>query len=184
MASARWIVGFSMVVAMAVAGCPSDEEDGGAGSGGGNTCVDDGTMNGLSQACAECGCTKCAQQVNNCQDAACQSVLSCGVRTGCRGTDCYCGIGVPVATCLMQPATGPCMNEIVAASGVVVGMTTGCSTADACAVALSTARTDPANPLYRANAVSECNSGAPAVMDAQGNVTTPAIQGMCSAECQ
>jgi hypothetical protein len=170
-----------MLMALA-AGCPEDDADGGAGNGGDNMCADTGVMNGLTQACASCGCDKCPAQVASCQDAACQSVLACGIRTGCTGTDCYCGIGVAVTACLQQPAMGPCMNEIVAASGVVIG-STGCATADACAVALSGLRTMPANALYRSNAVSECTKGAPAVTDAMGMVTTPAIVGMCAVEC-
>lgn len=181
MRSVWWLVGFSVVMAL-TAGCPEDTDDGGAGNGGGNACVDNGTMNGLSPACAECGCTKCATQVSACQDAACQSVLACGIRTGCTGTDCYCGIGVAVTACLQQPATGPCMNEIVAASGVMVG-STGCATADSCAVALSGLRTMVGNPLYSSNAVSECTKGTAAVTDAMGMVTTPAVPGMCMAEC-
>jgi hypothetical protein len=121
--------------------------------------------------------------VNSCQDAACQSVLACGIRTGCKGTDCYCGVGVAVADCLNTGASGPCMNEIVAASGVMVGVTAGCTEVSKCAVALSTLRTDPTNPLYHADQVSQCTKGADAVTDAMGMVTTPAVPGMCMAEC-
>ena len=183
MRSAWWILGFSVVMAMTT-GCPA-EDDGGGGSGGsGDMCVDNGTASGLTPACASCGCTKCAAQVATCQDAACQSVLACGVSAGCTGTACYCGIGVAVADCLNIGASGPCMQQIVAASGVVIG-STGCSAVDKCAVALSPLTMQMGNPLYAANQVSACTKGTPAVMDAMGAITTPAVPGQCAAvtEC-
>jgi hypothetical protein len=187
MRSAWWLVGFSVVMAL-VTGCPEETADGGGGSGGGggdarSMCISNGTTNGLSEACSTCGCDKCPTQVAACQDALCQSVLSCGITNACSGTDCYCGIGKPVTECLTL-ASGPCMDQIIAASGVTVGTTPGCMTRETCAVALGTARTTSGNPLFQANEVSTCTKGSPAVMNAMGMVTTPAVAGMCMVECQ
>lgn len=170
MRSAWWLVGFSIAMAVMVAGCPEDEP-----ADEGNACVDNGVMNGLSDSCAGCGCANCAVDVENCQDAACQSVLSCGIAAGCSGNECYCGIGVAAGTCLTM-ASGPCMQQIVTASGVQVGAM-GCMTVETCAGALLTATADMTNPLFRANKVAACVNGTPATM------TAAAVPGMCMAEC-
>lgn len=162
--------------ALLLANCSSDSNDDDAngsfgGTGGGTAdgplaqCVAD---TGLTGACPECACENCGTELAACTDSACAAILQCGVNNGCRGIECYCGDG---ADCFEQ-ATGPCVAEIGAASGLVGGP--DCPTADACALQLITllAEDAPANPVKSAFAASLCAQG-----DGEMNM------GACEAEC-
>jgi hypothetical protein len=111
-------------------------------------------------ACEECGCTSCATQMTACRtlegaaaagaatgtakSALCSAVVKCGQRTGCRGTDCFCGATVDLVSCLTGSAAGPCKAEIEAAAESVDPQT------------VSARQSDPTFAVGRANNVSSC----------------------------
>jgi hypothetical protein len=127
-----------------------------------------------SNSLTECACNHCAVQLSSCfqsatngemmgdavRDKSCQTIVECALRTGCAGTDCYCGANVPAATCIMPsttPPTGLCAKEI--ADGAKCAITDrACVTT---AVAADSA-------VSRALAVGQCTTGNPTAM-LQGN---------------
>jgi hypothetical protein len=115
-----------------------------------------------------CSCNKCAAQLGSCfqsgprgemggsaeRDAKCQAIVECALSTGCAGTDCYCGVGKALATCLNEKnmdATGPCAKQIEDAAG--------CGPQDRACVA--TAQFNAASPVALAYAVGVCVTGDP-----------------------
>ena len=115
-----------------------------------------------------CSCNKCAAQLGSCfqsaqrmemggsadRDAKCQAIVECALRTGCAGTDCYCGVGKPLATCIAETnmdATGPCAKEIEAAGN--------CGPQDRQCVA--TAQFNPTSAVALAYQVGLCVTGDP-----------------------
>ena len=126
---------------------------------------------------------KCLAEIMNCQDEACNSVVACGQAAGCSGSECYCGVGVDPVVCAITGASGPCMNEIATASGLIG--TGSCSEAQYCASDLSMlGTTDPDNPVQRARALSVCTQGQRASAGSPPLVEpTPEIMGMCQTEC-
>lgn len=158
---------------------------GGEGGGSGDpvaTCIADAAANGRTGACAECGCMKCLAEIMNCQDEGCQAVVACGQTNGCSGSACYCGAGVEPLACAIFPGpSGPCINEIEAASGLVANGTCATKT---CASALSMlSTTDPNNAVQRARALSVCTQGQRYAAATGVTPETPEIMGMCETEC-
>ena len=147
-----------------------------------DSCIAAAAADGRTGACPECGCMKCLAEVMNCQDDACQSVVTCGQNAGCSGSACYCGEGVDPINCAIFPGpSGPCMNEIEAASGLVAD---GTCTAMGCASALSMlATTDPNNAVQRARALSICTQGQRYAPATAATPEAPEIMGMCETEC-
>jgi hypothetical protein len=131
-------------------------------------CAQTATSLGLaSNPLTACSCNKCAAQLGSCfqsaqrgetggsadRDAKCQAIVECALSTGCRGTDCYCGVGKAIATCLAETtaATGPCHTQIEAASG--------CADTDRTCVVK--AQTTAGSAVQLAYAVGVCATGDP-----------------------
>jgi hypothetical protein len=148
------------------------------------SCIAAAAADGRTGACTECGCMKCLAEIMNCQDEPCQSVVTCGQAAGCSGSACYCGVDVDPIVCAISGASGPCMNEIATASGLV-GTSDTCTANNACASDLSMlGDTDPDNPVQRARALSVCTQGQRASAGSPPLVEpTPEIMGMCETEC-
>lgn len=148
------------------------------------TCIDDAAAMGMTDACTVCGCTNCTAEINDCADDACRAIVDCGRAAGCSGSDCYCGIGADPIVCALTGATGPCMQEIVDASGLLG--TEGCTSVELCASPLTMlGDTDPTNAVERASALSVCSQGQEA-SDGVPLANIPpseAIAGMCETEC-
>jgi hypothetical protein len=164
-----------------------DAMTGGMGGGTGEvtdtaSCIAAATADGRTGACPECGCMKCLAEVMNCQDDGCQAVVTCGQAAGCSGSACYCGEGVDPINCAIFPGpSGPCINEIETASGLVAAGT--CET-KTCASALSMlATTDPDNAVQRARALSICTQGQRFAAATAATPEAPEIMGMCETEC-
>jgi hypothetical protein len=158
-----------------------------AGTGGADAtqeCIAEAAAMNRTGACTECGCMRCLQDIMNCTDEACSSVVACGQAAGCKGRDCYCGVGVDVLMCAINGASGPCMNEIATASGVCTGAANMCATMLSAVTNPTSDMYDANNPVSRANAVSVCtrgqvaDPGVPLLVPA-----VPAIAGMCETEC-
>jgi len=161
---------------------------GGTGGGDGDgsaMCIADAAAMGRTGACTECGCMKCLEKINGCQDDLCADVVACGQMNGCKGRDCYCGVGVDAIMCAINGATGPCMMEIATAAGVcTAGMEANCATDLSAVTNPTSAMYDANNPVSRANAVSVCTRGQVADPGVPGLVDpVPAIAGMCETEC-
>jgi hypothetical protein len=73
--------------------------------------------------CRDCMCTSCTAAVNDCfasgnaaRDANCADVVHCGLDSGCRGAQCYCGLDIdPGGTCLV--GDGPCADLLDRVAG-------------------------------------------------------------------
>jgi hypothetical protein len=161
---------------------------GGGGGGGGDAtamCIADAAAMGRTGACTECGCMKCLDKINDCQDDLCANVVACGQMNGCKGRDCYCGVGVDALMCAINGATGPCMMEIATAAGVcTAGMESLCASDLSAVTNPTSAMYDATNPVSRANLVSVCTRGQVADPGVPGIVAAvPAIAGMCETEC-
>jgi hypothetical protein len=149
------------------------------------SCIAAAAADGRTGACPECGCMKCLAEIMNCQDEGCQAVVACGQASGCSGSACYCGAGVDAIACAFYPVTagpsGPCINEIESASGLVAAGT--CNPKE-CASPLSMlATSDPDNAVQRARALSICTQGQPFAAATAATPEAPEIMGMCEAEC-
>lgn len=164
---------------------------GGTGTGGGNgaaaacdmsadptacgTCLD--TAQSLGQtldALVTCTCQYCYNELQACyqgpddaENAKCRAVVECGQTNGCKGTECYCGVGVDINTCLMNGPMGPCRNEIVTAAGCE-----GSADAASEAVCVQMARSTAGSTLANASAVGACSTGDPGLM--------PPAEGHCA----
>ncbi len=163
---------------------------GGTGGGGGGDptamCIADAAAMNRTGACTECGCMKCLDKIDACQDELCANVVACGQMHGCKGRDCYCGVGVDAIMCAVNGATGPCMMEIATAAGVcMAGMEANCATDLSAVTNPTSAMYDATNPVSRANAVSVCTRGqvADPGVPIAGIPASPAIAGMCETEC-
>jgi hypothetical protein len=80
-----------------------------------------------------CACMYCAVPLAACReshrvepdgdldrDNRCRAIVSCALGARCTGSECYCGQGVDLGTCLDQETpTGPCAQVIADAAGCV-----------------------------------------------------------------
>jgi hypothetical protein len=161
---------------------------GGSGGGGTNPACADATDPTMCSTCLDraeelgqtvnalvtCTCSNCATQLQTCVEGAdqaendkCYAVVQCGQTNGCRGTECYCGVGVTVADCLANGPTGPCANEIAVAAGC-----DGETDLVQQAVCVNEARADANSTLGKASAVGSCSTGDPGLM--------PPVEGNCA----
>jgi len=99
-----------------------------------------------SDACLECACTSCTEQVFDCfdggdaaRDMHCSAINTCGRDNDCAGISCYCGDS---PGCLLP--NGACVDEIHAAA----------PNPDQISVEL--ARADPEHAIGRASLLSAC----------------------------
>jgi hypothetical protein len=70
-----------------------------------------------SDPCAECACTKCAEQLRDCDATpGCPDIAACVRTSGCTGAQCYCGT-MDFVTCASGTANGPCKDVMLAAPG-------------------------------------------------------------------
>jgi cysteine-rich repeat protein len=105
---------------------------------------------GVSDACAQCSCSKCNSQTLACQGATnaadaklCNDMVLCARMTGCRDPDCICGRS-DVLSCLAGATDGPCVDQVTAAA----------RSSNLFDVQLRAS--DTAYPLGRANALGSC----------------------------
>jgi cysteine-rich repeat protein len=103
-----------------------------------------------SDACAMCTCNKCTTEALACEGAssadeamACDAMVKCGRKTGCRNPGCLCGTA-DVLLCAAGAANGPCMKEVFAAAKTNVVLT------------IQTRASDTTYPIGRANALGTC----------------------------
>ena len=74
--------------------------------------------------CRDCMCTSCTTAVNDCfdsgnatRDANCAEIVACGLESGCRGSECWCGFDTdPDGTCLV--GNGPCARLLDRIAGI------------------------------------------------------------------
>jgi hypothetical protein len=118
-----------------IPGAPVCGQDG-AGGAGGDSQPDENCLAtvaasepGNSQACNECVCLNCRVDAERCfndlnasdnstsgltQGQECQNLVSCGKRTGCQATDCYCVLDSLDLACEDPFQDGPCKDEVEA----------------------------------------------------------------------
>lgn len=70
-----------------------------------------------TDACAQCTCMKCADQLRKCDTTpGCPDIAACVRTSGCTGAQCYCGTSNLLA-CAGGTANGPCKDVMLAAPG-------------------------------------------------------------------
>ena len=120
-----------------------------------------------------CSCAYCATELDACYNLAdsaeaekCRNVVDCGRAAGCKGTECYCGVGVSVADCLANGPTGECVDEIAIAADCqdITDLVDQ-------AVCVQQARDADGSTLNLASAVGACSTGDPGL--------TPPAPGAC-----
>jgi hypothetical protein len=129
------------------------------------TCLDQAESFGQDRtdSLVVCSCASCADQLDACYNMAdatdaanCRAVVECGQAAGCKGTECYCGVGVAIADCVSTGGTGDCKEEIAVAAGCENEAT---PTDEAACVAA--ARAEAGSAVALASAVGECTTGDP-----------------------
>jgi hypothetical protein len=119
----------------------------------------DGICEGDLDACLACQCTECFDAMTACFDAEdfaqdgpaagqaraelCEAVVVCGQQSGCTGQECFCGEGVDLLACALNPQ-GPCVSQIQAAAETTDPLT------------IAGRQEDTSFALGRANAVGDC----------------------------
>jgi hypothetical protein len=106
---------------------------------------------GPAASCRDCMCTSCTTAVNDCfdsgnatRDANCAEIVACGLESGCRGSECWCGFDTdPDGTCLV--GNGPCARLLDRIAG-----TPG-------PLSVYNQQFDPNTAIGRARAFSDCH---------------------------
>jgi hypothetical protein len=125
---------------------------------------------------AACACAHCAAQLRACfesadyeqdagdpqRDTSCLAIVQCGWASHCRGSECYCGVGVDRETCLQDAIAGHPRG----ACADVITSTSGCAGADNIGNCVLGQQFKSGTLLYRATAVAQCVTGDPLVRSA------------------
>ena len=143
------------------------------------TCIQRGIELGTPPTCAECTCQYCkpeADRVYLAEDPSfaerAQGLISCGLRTCCAATSCYCqrtpdGQNTDLAACVANPQ-GPCIDEVHEAAGE-----------EGIVLIQGPCEQDETNPCFAARSLGLCTTGDPAPLP-----PNQPVEGHCTEACQ